>query len=162
MPMSQLLTATLREWSETFMHRSMRDFGHFMREAGLSMPQMTVLFHLYYHGRCGVSDIGNHLDVTSPAASQLIDRLVQQGLAARSEDPEDRRVRQIDLTPQGQHLVQEAIEARVHWIEELAGALQPAEQASVSAALRLLTESVRRIEAGRPSVAGYVNLREKE
>ena len=83
------------------MGRSMRDFTTFMRNSGLSMPQVSALFRLYYQGQCGVTDIADHLDVTSAAASQMIERLVQQGLLERSEDPNDRRVKQIDLSPAG-------------------------------------------------------------
>ena len=91
----------LRQWTEVFMGRSMRDFSAFMRNYGLSMPQVLLLFRLYYQGQCGVSDIADHLAVTNPAASQTIDRLVQQGLLERKEDPNDRRAKQIDLSPAG-------------------------------------------------------------
>ena len=62
----------LRQWTEVFMGRSMRDFSAFMRNHGLSMPQVLLLFRLYYQGQCGVSDIADHLAVTNPAASQTI------------------------------------------------------------------------------------------
>ena len=67
----------LRQWSEVFMGRSMRDFSAFMRNSGLSMPQVSLLSRLYYQGQCGVTDIADHLAVTSPAASQMVERLVQ-------------------------------------------------------------------------------------
>lgn len=142
-------TEVLREWSEVFMGRSMREFTQFMRESGLSMPQFSALFHLRYHGGCGVSDIGGHLGVSNAAASQMIDRLVQQGLLKRSVDPNDRRAKQLRLTPDSQALIEASIRARQRWMEELTTALTPDEQTAIIQALQKLTEVARRLEPAR-------------
>lgn len=142
-------TDVLRDWAEVFMRRSMRDFTHFMRDSGLSMPQVSALFRLHYHGMCGVSDIADHLDVTSAAASQMVDRLVQQGLLERSTDPHDRRVKQIELAPAGHQLLEDAIQARVQWLADLTTVLSPAEQETIVEALDLLTDAAKRLEPQR-------------
>lgn len=142
-------TQVLHEWSEVFMGRSMREFTQFMRESGLSMPQFSALFHLRYHGGCGVTDIGSHLGVTNAAASQMIDRLVQQGLLERSVDPNDRRAKQLRLTSDSQALIEGSIEARQRWLAELTTALTPSEQAEIIRALQKLTEVARRLEPAR-------------
>lgn len=139
-------TAILREWSEIFMRRSMGEFRRFSQESGLSMAQFNVLFRLYYAGFCGVSEIGGHLGVTNAAASQLVDRLVGQGVLQRSEDSSDRRVKKITLSPRGRQLVEEAIEARRHWMEQLTVALTPEEQESIGLALVKLTAAARQLE----------------
>ena len=143
---SQQFAAVLREWSEVFMRRSMRDFTTFMRNSGLTMPQVSALFKLHYQGTCGVSDIADHLDVTSAAASQMVDRLVQQGLLERSTDPHDRRVKQLELTPLGSRLLEGSIEARVQWMAGLTTVLSPAEQETIVTALDLLTDAATRLE----------------
>lgn len=129
------------------MRRSMRDLSAFMRSHGLTMPQVSVLFKLRYGGMCGVSDIADHLDVTSAAASQMVDRLVQQGLLARSTDPSDRRVKRIELTPLGRQLLDEAIEARMGWVTGMATILSPEEQDLIVTALGLLGDAAARLEA---------------
>ncbi len=136
----------LRQWTEVFMGRSMRDFSAFMRNYGLSMPQVLLLFRLYYQGQCGVSDIADHLAVTNPAASQTIDRLVQQGLLERKEDPNDRRAKQIDLSPAGRQLLLDSIEARVRWVAELTTVLSPEEQAVIITALNALSNAAIRLD----------------
>ena len=98
---SESLTATLERWIDIFMHRSMRNFIEYARKSGLSMSQLGALFHLNRMGTSGVTNLGDHLGVTSAAASQMLDRLFQQGLIQRTEDPHDRRVRKIELTTQG-------------------------------------------------------------
>lgn len=146
MAMSQPFDNVLRRWSEVFMGRSMRDFSVFMRNSGLSMPQVSALYRLYYQGPCGVTDIADHLAVTTPAASQMIERLVQQGLLERNEDPNDRRAKQIALSPAGRALMERSIEARVRWMAELTTVLSPAEQATIAAALDALTSAATELD----------------
>ena len=146
MPVSQQFDHVLRQWSEVFMGRSMRDFSAFMRNSGLSMPQVSLLYRLYYRGQCGVTDIADHLAVTSPAASQMVERLVQQGLLERNEDPSDRRAKQVALSPAGRELMKESIEARVRWMAELTTVLSRDEQATIVAALDALTSAAIRLD----------------
>lgn len=146
MPMSRHFNQVLRQWTEVFMGRSMRDFRTFMRNSGLSMPQASALYRLYYQGSCGVTDIAGHLDVSSAAASQMIERLVQQGLLERGEDPNDRRAKQIALSPAGRALMEESIEARVRWMAELTTVLSPEEQSTIGLALESLTSAALRLD----------------
>lgn len=137
----------LRTWSETFMRQSIHDLIRFSKDAGLSMPQVSALFHIHHADECAISNIGVHLGVTNAAASQMIDRLVQQGLIQRTEDPNDRRVKQLKLTDKGASIVQEGIKVRLLWIENLTGALTIEEQESVISALTLLTTAVQELES---------------
>ncbi len=130
----------LTQWIEVLMRRSMRDFIHYAREKGLSMSQINALFHLRRQGCSGVTNLGDHLEVTSAAASQMLERLVQMGLIERSEDPHDRRVKQIVLTDAGHSVLHEGIRARQGWLNELADRLSADEKAQVMAALQILID----------------------
>ena len=129
---------TLREWTEVFMSASMGTFLQFAKEQGLSVPQIGALFHINSRGTCGVSDIGDDLGVTSAAASQMLERLVQNGLVERSEDPNDRRAKQIVLTERGHRVVRGSMEARQRWFAALADGLSPHERDLAVASLRTL------------------------
>jgi DNA-binding MarR family transcriptional regulator len=124
----------------------MHDFGRFSRENGLSMPQMGALFNLYRKGKISISMICDDLGVTSAAASQMLDRLVQQGFLARSEDPDDRRVKQIILRPKGIAVIDAIIQLRRDWLETLTEMLTTEEQETVVTALDLLTDAARKLE----------------
>jgi len=136
----------MREWAEVFMRRSMGDIVQLSKQSGLSMSQLGALFRLHRSGFCGVSNIGDHLGVTHAAASQMVDRLVQQGLLERAEDLDDRRVKKITLSPKGRKLVEESSEARRRWVEQLTDKLTVEEQESISAALVTLTAAARSLE----------------
>ena len=139
------LTSTFLAWIELFMHRSMRSFVRYARGRGLSMSQMATLFQISHRGRLAVSDIGESLGVTNAAASQLLDRLVQQELVLRSENPQDRREKQLVLTELGRQVLLESARSRQVWLERLAATLTPEEQATVSEALEILMAHINQL-----------------
>src|SRR3990172_2490848 len=99
----------LRAWMDAFMHRSMRGWGHFAKNTGLSMPQFSILMQLRYRGTCSVSDISDRFDFSAAAASQLVDKLVQAGYLERAEDPTDRRAKLLSLSAKGEELINQGI-----------------------------------------------------
>jgi DNA-binding MarR family transcriptional regulator len=138
--------ATLQEWTEVFMRRSMRNFFIYSKENGLSISQIGALFLIYRRAR-GVSDLGDELGITSAAASQMLERLVQQQLILRSEDPRDRRVKEIVLTDKGRQTLQASIRARQGWLQELAQTLTRGEKEQIATALKILIGKTNLLEA---------------
>jgi DNA-binding MarR family transcriptional regulator len=70
----------------------------------------------------------------------MLERLVQQELILRSEDPSDRRVKQIILTNKGLQVLQESIRARQSWLSDLAETLSDSEKEAIIAALNILID----------------------
>jgi len=127
----------------------MQNYARYVKDSGFSMSQVSALFFIYRKGSSGVSDIGEEMGVTSAAASQMLDRLVQQGLISRSEDPHDRRLKMIVLTDKGRQtldMFRGNVRARHGWVDELAAKLSPAEQDQVEAALKILIEKAGQLE----------------
>jgi DNA-binding MarR family transcriptional regulator len=146
MPSTDPVTSTLQTWVEVFMRHSMRNFIRYARQSGLSVPQLGALLHIQRENCSGVSNLGDHLGVTSAAASQMLERLVQQGLILRTDDPNDRRVKQLVLTDKGKRVLQEGIRARQGWLDDLSEMLSTSEQAQVTAALNILIEKTTQLE----------------
>ena len=139
--------STFEVWMHAFMRHSVHNMIFFVRENNLSMSQIGALFRIHHKGACGVSDIGDELGISSAAASQMLDRLVQQKLVARSEDPNDRRGKQIVLTDKGLAILHESMNARQAWLRKLAETLTPAETEQVVAALQILIAKTKQIES---------------
>lgn len=137
---------SLREWMNTFVHRSMRDSARFVKASGFSMPQFFLMMHLHHHEHCGISDLSERMDVTTAATSQLVDKLVQAGLLLRIEDPNDRRAKKISLSPAGEEMVEKGIVERSRWVDELAESLNEDERAKVAEALNILIEKSKIVE----------------
>ena len=138
---------SIRGWMDIFMHRSMRGWGRFAKSTGLSMPQFSVLMQLHYRGACGMSRISEGYDITPAAASQLVDKLFLSGFIQRVEDPHDRRAKLLSLTDKGRELVQEGIEERYRWVDELSDKLTAEERVQISEALDIMTRVAQEMEA---------------
>lgn len=136
----EILAGKLREWMHVLMRNSMHGFIRYSKDSGLSMPQMTALFRIRKDSQCGVTEIGDHLGISSAAASQMLERLVKQGYVDRSEDPDDRRGKKLALTETGDTVVKEGLDARQGWLSELAARFDGDEARIVGQALDLLVE----------------------
>lgn len=139
-------SAVFSEWTGIFMRRSTVEFNRFMKESGLSMPQFHTMLRLFYRKCAGVSDIAQDVGFTKAASSQMIDRLVQQGLVERAENPDDRREKLITLSERGRNMMETLIASRKQWMENLTTALTPQEQEQIIEGLTLLSRAVRDLE----------------
>ncbi len=145
-PQDDLLT-TLRQTMSVIMHLTMRRSWRFAKEHGLSITQIMALRQLFYHQETSsVSAIAERLGITNAAASQLLDKLVQQGLVLRTENPHDRRSKQIVITEQGKDLLRESMRAQRAWMETLAQRLTSDESRRITGALDLLAEKLADID----------------
>ena len=92
-----------------------RVMGHFISilDLDFTLPQFMVLYYLSLHREQSltVSRLAAIINLSQPATSQLIDRLLQRGLLIRRENPEDRRQKLISINEEGLTLI-ERVEAR--------------------------------------------------
>jgi len=151
-------TQSIRAWMDVFMHRSMRGWGLFARSTGLSMPQFSLMMQLHYRGACGMSEISERFEVTPAAASQLVDKLVQNGYIVREEDPSDRRAKLLNLTDKGKETILQGIEERYRWVDQLAERLTDEERMQVSQALDIMTRAAEGLES-EPARQGHSSVK---
>jgi DNA-binding MarR family transcriptional regulator len=69
-----------------------------MSDAAVTLPQVLLLNHVERRGTVSPSELAESLHASLSAVSQMIDRLVQQGLLSRTEDPVDRRRKSLATT----------------------------------------------------------------
>ena len=93
-----------------------------------------------------MSEISEGFGITPAAASQLVEKLVQSDLIARTEDPNDRRAKQIALTSQGKQLIEQGIAERYRWMDKLDENLSLEERKKVAEALNILNEAAKELE----------------
>jgi DNA-binding MarR family transcriptional regulator len=74
-------------------------------ELDMTMAQIKALFTISQGEAVPVSRIAEYLGVGQPTASHLVEKLVRQGFASRTESPADRRVTLVRLTTKGEDLV---------------------------------------------------------
>jgi len=131
---------------EYFLHYSTLGWNRFAKTTGISITQFNIMTQIYERGIWNISEIGNYFGITVPAASQLVDKLVQSELVHRVEDQKDRRSRQLRLSSKGAKLADDGIQERYRWLNKLTAMLSADERAKVTEALNILTEKIRKLE----------------
>jgi len=107
----------------------------------LTVPQFRVLAYLSGHAGGSLSEVAEHIGLTRPAMSVLVDGLVGQKLVTRQTDPDDRRRLTLTLTRAGQSLYGAA---RQHSQAQLAARLETLTPEERAALLNTL-EQLRRL-----------------
>ena len=80
-------------------------------ESDVTIAQIKALMYIAREGPTIISDVADAFGVGRPAASVLVDHLVERRLVERSEDPEDRRRTIVRLSTRGEELVTQFHEA---------------------------------------------------
>ena len=120
-------------------------------EIGVTMPQAKVLYLLEAAGSVHMSQLVAMLGVSLSTVSGLVDRLVDQGLASRSDDPADRRQVVVAPTPAGAALMQRFRELNSRELTRLLGTLSDGELETLAPAMESLARAAaREIDAARP------------
>jgi len=104
---------------------------------GLTLPQFRILGYLRHHPRASLNEIAEHLGLTAPTVSKLVQKLVTQGVISRRAGTDRRRV-SLSLTQMGTTAL---AKARLETRRQLADSLRslPAKDlATLSAGLRML------------------------
>jgi DNA-binding MarR family transcriptional regulator len=83
-----------------------------MSGASVTLPQVLLLSRVAAIGSTSPSDIALEAQASAPAASQMIERLVRQGLLHRKELPNDRRRKVISPTRRARSLLRRLETAR--------------------------------------------------
>src|SRR5436305_14314705 len=86
------------------MHRFKASSGTAWMEIDLTIAQLRTLLVLAEEGPLVIGQIAQRMGIGLSTGGHLVDRLVQAGLAERTEDAEDRRRTLARLTPKGEDL----------------------------------------------------------
>jgi DNA-binding MarR family transcriptional regulator len=81
------------------------DDAHPLLNVNLTMSQLKVLIILSHLGGASGQDLARRTGFGLATLTGIVDRLIAQDLVSRGEDPRDRRVRRIELTPAGAELI---------------------------------------------------------
>ena len=105
----------------------------------LTMVQLEALIFLKKQKDAQMSDIAHHFSITMPSATSLVNKLIEFKYAQRKNDPKDRRVIKINLTTQGERLLDEAIAQRKQKITKLLSYLSLQDKEDLLRILQKLT-----------------------
>ena len=103
--MSELVEETARQVLDTIplVMRTIRTEFRNQRSNDLSVPQFRALAYINSNDGISLSSLANHIGLTLPSMSKLVDGMVSRGLVDRDEHQEDRRRICLRLTSQGKN-----------------------------------------------------------
>lgn len=85
---------------------SRRFAARYADEAGSTVPEWRVLAHLNHSGTVSVRDIHSRVNLDKSMISRAASRLQEAGLVRKSGHDTDRRLIVLELTEEGQRLMQ--------------------------------------------------------
>jgi len=79
---------------------------NYLTKGKITLPQFWVMDYLSRQGAIQMSALAKYLNISRPAATGLIDRLLVQGLVKREEKSYDRRAVLIEITVKGKGIIE--------------------------------------------------------
>jgi DNA-binding MarR family transcriptional regulator len=139
----QLVKDTIQSFVELVMIQKFADMPGWI-DTDLTVSQVRAIYFLAAHGQLTVSDLSRLLEIGRPAASILVQQLVEQQWVERTEDSLDRRRSWVSLTARGSGLVSGRREQREKKFRRWLGQLDDEELACLRVGISALLEVVRR------------------
>ncbi len=140
----QILQHTIDRFWETFpsVWDSIRRNIHLIitDNFDITVEQFHIL-RLIRKGIGSVSELAAARQISRPGMSQAIDILVSKGLIVRQERPEDRRFTQLQLTSQGDELLDAIFKKNRSWMAEQLAQLGADEVSSITWGLEALKKT---------------------
>lgn len=119
-------------------------------DVDVTMPQARCLMLVALHHSMSISALAAHLRIGLPAASGLVERLVEAGHVERNPDPSDRRQQLVTLTEHGQTVVDRFHELPSEKLDELLVGLSLDELRGLRTGVAAITREAGRIAADTP------------
>lgn len=110
------------------------------RYGELSRPKLRLMIKLT-DGAVKISDIADRLHISSPAVSQMIDKLQMEGYVTRHNSSDDLRIVSISLTGKGQSALETALQSFQERVDSLMTTLDSDET-------RIFTQLLMKMTAG--------------
>lgn len=114
------------------------DRSHPLFASQLTISQLKILLALWLRGGASGQELARVMGVSLATVTGIVDRLVGQDLVTRAEDPRDRRVRRVTLSPAGEALMKGIVTAGAERHRRLLERLDVAQLRVVQEATTLL------------------------
>jgi DNA-binding MarR family transcriptional regulator len=132
-----------------------RNVGSELLSLDMPMGQFKAIATVTMFGPQPVGELGRRLGISEPAASLLVDKLEERGLAARTRDEHDRRRTLVTATPAGDELATRLRQGREEQVQRWLDALTDAELEGLllgfRGLLRIVQEEAAGADAGVPA-----------
>jgi len=108
------------------------------RAAGLSIPQFRSLCFIERYNGASLSAVADHLDLSLPTVSRMVNGLVERGYLERKSSEDDRRHVSLSVRGRGKAVMVEARRATQAFLVAKFAGLSAGEQSAIVAAMQSL------------------------
>ena len=110
-----------------FLEKELRYTSHLIKQKGreilsnytITPPQFIALQWLHELGDMTIGELSNKMYLAFSTTTDLVDRMEKNELVMRIRDDQDRRVVHIHLLHEGERIIEEVIEKRQNYLNEL-------------------------------------------
>ena len=118
-------------------------------ERNMTLPRFDVMAAIDRHGEMKMGELSGSLLVSNGNVTQLVQKLVHDGLVELRKPPADRRSSIVRLTPEGKQQFDKLARAHQDWIDQMVGDLDFTQRERLYVALGVLKMSIARASAKR-------------
>ncbi len=113
---------------------------------GATLGQCHAIVEIGTAGEISLNQLAELLNLDNSTMSRTVNNLVNQRLAERKSDPEDRRYLKIRLTEEGEKVYKTIEESMNSYFYEILGAIPQEKQPQVMESLELLVAALKKIK----------------
>lgn len=134
-----------------FLEKELRHISGIIKQKGrqilsaytITPPQFVALQWLLELGDMTIGDLSNKMYLAFSTTTDLIDRMERSNLVKRIRDEQDRRVVRIHLLEEGARIIEEVIDKRQQYLEDVLQHFDQAEVANLSILLEKLHQEMK-------------------
>lgn len=110
-----------------FMEKELRYISGIIKQKGreilnsytITPPQFIALQWLFEHGDMTIGDLSNKMYLAFSTTTDLVDRMEKNELVVRIREEQDRRVVRIKLLKEGERIIEEVIQKRQDYLQNV-------------------------------------------
>ena len=106
----------------------------------ISVPQFRTLLFINRNRGASLSEAADHIGLTLPSMSALVDGLVTRNFVTRRTRPDDRRRVDLTLTERGEITLQTATKATQNHLKDQFSRLSETERSTIVRSMRILRQ----------------------
>ncbi|MDI7740554.1 MarR family transcriptional regulator [Lysinibacillus fusiformis] len=133
-----------------FLEKELRFISHLIKQKGreilsnytITPPQFIALQWLHESGDMTIGELSNKMYLAFSTTTDLVDRMEKNELVVRIRDEQDRRVVHIHLLQEGERIIEEVIEKRQNYLQDVLVEFEEAEVESLSKLLHKLHQQM--------------------
>jgi len=113
-----------------------------LEDFNVTPPQLNALNFLKHHSLT-MGELGQKMYLACSTATDHIDRMERNGLIQRERDPNDRRMIRLKVTPKGDQIIAEVVEARKRYVASVLMKVAPEDRKTLAQNLSQIHELMR-------------------